>query len=127
MRQRRNVAMANVGAQMRVHRAPRKTFGRPPSTAFNFISPGRLRIGEPRALLVQPMPPTNLSDYLAAERTFLAWIRTGLALAGFGFVIARFGLFLRAMRLDERSVALILDIDLKLREQPAVADEVSIL
>lgn len=34
------------------------------------------------------------SDYLAAERTFLAWIRTGLALMGFGFVVARFGLFL---------------------------------
>jgi putative membrane protein len=36
-----------------------------------------------------------LSDYLAAERTFLAWIRTGLALMGFGFVVARFGLFLQ--------------------------------
>jgi putative membrane protein len=35
------------------------------------------------------------ADYLAAERTFLAWIRTGLALMGFGFVVARFGLFLR--------------------------------
>jgi putative membrane protein len=33
--------------------------------------------------------------YLAAERTFLAWIRTGLALMGFGFVVARFGLFFR--------------------------------
>jgi putative membrane protein len=33
--------------------------------------------------------------YMAAERTFLAWIRTGLALMGFGFVVARFGLFLR--------------------------------
>jgi putative membrane protein len=33
-------------------------------------------------------------DYLAEERTFLAWIRTGLALMGFGFVVARFGLFL---------------------------------
>ena len=33
--------------------------------------------------------------YLAAERTFLAWLRTGLALMGFGFVVARFGLFLR--------------------------------
>ena len=32
------------------------------------------------------------SDYLAAERTFLAWIRTGLALMGFGFVVAQFGL-----------------------------------
>ncbi|MGA7090999.1 MAG: DUF302 domain-containing protein [Candidatus Acidiferrales bacterium] len=37
----------------------------------------------------------QLSDYLAAERTVLAWIRTGLALMGFGFVVARFGLFLR--------------------------------
>jgi putative membrane protein len=35
--------------------------------------------------------------YLAAERTFLAWIRTGLSLMAFGFVIARFGLFLRAL------------------------------
>jgi putative membrane protein len=35
----------------------------------------------------------SLSDYLAAERTLLAWIRTGLALMGFGFVVARFGLF----------------------------------
>ncbi|HUY37240.1 MAG TPA: DUF202 domain-containing protein [Candidatus Binataceae bacterium] len=43
------------------------------------------------------MPQTSAtpSDYLAAERTFLAWIRTGLALMGFGFVVARFGLFLR--------------------------------
>ncbi len=27
--------------------------------------------------------------YMAAERTFLAWIRTGIALMAFGFVIAR--------------------------------------
>ena len=38
------------------------------------------------------------SDYLALERTFLAWIRTGLALMGFGFVVARFGLFLRMIQ-----------------------------
>lgn len=44
-------------------------------------------------------PPSSPSDYLAAERTFLAWIRTGLALMGFGFVVARFGLFLEALRL----------------------------
>lgn len=37
----------------------------------------------------------SLNDYLAAERTLLAWIRTGLALMGFGFVVARFGLFLQ--------------------------------
>lgn len=41
----------------------------------------------------------SLSDYLAAERTLLAWIRTGLALMGFGFVVARFGLFLRQLQL----------------------------
>ena len=35
--------------------------------------------------------------YMAAERTFLAWIRTGIALMGFGFVVARFGLFLREL------------------------------
>ena len=39
-----------------------------------------------------------LTDYLAAERTLLAWIRTGLALMGFGFVVARFGLFLRQLQ-----------------------------
>ncbi len=43
------------------------------------------------------------SDYLAAERTFLAWIRTGLALMGFGFVVARFGLFLQALRMGQPS------------------------
>jgi len=35
------------------------------------------------------------TDYLAAERTVLAWIRTGIALMGLGFVLARFGLFLQ--------------------------------
>jgi putative membrane protein len=44
---------------------------------------------------VQSSGSPGASDYLAAERTFLAWIRTGLALMGFGFVVARFGLFLQ--------------------------------
>ncbi len=46
---------------------------------------------------------SGLSDYLAAERTLLAWIRTGLALMGFGFVVARFGLFLQQLRVIEPS------------------------
>ena len=37
----------------------------------------------------------KVSDHLANERTFLAWIRTGLATIAFGFVIERFGLALR--------------------------------
>ncbi len=44
-------------------------------------------------------PKGSLADYLAAERTLLAWIRTGLALMGFGFVLARFGLFLNELHL----------------------------
>jgi putative membrane protein len=43
-------------------------------------------------------PVTDPRFYLAAERTFLAWIRTGLSLMGFGFVVARFGLFLKEMQ-----------------------------
>jgi putative membrane protein len=45
----------------------------------------------------------SLSDYLAAERTLLAWIRTGLALMGFGFVVARFGLFLQQVEVMRRA------------------------
>jgi putative membrane protein len=37
---------------------------------------------------------TDPGIYMAAERTFLAWLRTGIAFMGFGFVVARFGLFL---------------------------------
>jgi putative membrane protein len=46
------------------------------------------------------------ADYLAAERTFLAWIRTGLALMGFGFVVARFGLFLQALQVRQPNLEL---------------------
>ena len=45
-----------------------------------------------------------LSDYLAAERTLLAWIRTGLALMGFGFVVARFGLFLQELQIAQHTL-----------------------
>ena len=53
-----------------------------------------------------PAPPVQkagISDYLAAERTMLAWIRTGLALMGFGFVVARFGLFLQQIQVTRNT------------------------
>ncbi len=45
----------------------------------------------------------QLGDYLAAERTLLAWIRTGIALMGFGFVVARYGLFLQQLQLMQHA------------------------
>ena len=53
----------------------------------------------------QNPPDRSPGDYLAAERTFLAWIRTGLAFMGFGFVVARFGLFLQEFRIVAPAVA----------------------
>jgi putative membrane protein len=40
--------------------------------------------------------------YLAAERTFLAWVRTSVSLMGFGFVIARFALWSREYGISSR-------------------------
>lgn len=39
----------------------------------------------------------KVTDHLANERTFLAWIRTSIALMGFGFVIVKFAVFVREM------------------------------
>lgn len=35
------------------------------------------------------------TEYLANERTFLAWVRTSVAVMSLGFVVAKFGLWLR--------------------------------
>ncbi len=39
----------------------------------------------------------KVTDHLANERTYLAWLRTGIATIGFGFVVAKFGLALREL------------------------------
>ena len=51
-------------------------------------------------------PKASLSDYLAAERTLLAWIRTGLAMMGFGFVVARFGLFIQEFQIAQNATTI---------------------
>ncbi len=50
--------------------------------------------------------PTDPRIYLAAERTFLAWIRTGIAFMGFGFVVARFGLFLKELAASKNGIVI---------------------
>ncbi|MDR3635806.1 MAG: DUF202 domain-containing protein [Isosphaeraceae bacterium] len=45
----------------------------------------------------RPAGSGHVTDHLANERTFLAWIRTSLGLIGLGFVLARMGLFLRQL------------------------------
>jgi uncharacterized protein (DUF302 family)/uncharacterized membrane protein YidH (DUF202 family) len=67
-------------------------------------TPGGMKDGK-LGTSIQTPQKAQLSDYLAAERTFLAWIRTGLALMGFGFVVARFGLFLEELRVSEPVLA----------------------
>jgi putative membrane protein len=44
-----------------------------------------------------PKRPSLTTEYLANERTYLAWIRTSLALTGFGFAVAKFGTWLREL------------------------------
>jgi putative membrane protein len=44
-----------------------------------------------------PLVSRKVTDHLANERTFLAWMRTGLATITFGFVVERFGLLLREL------------------------------
>ena len=37
----------------------------------------------------------SVSEHLANERTFLAWIRTSIGIMGFGFVVVKFSLFVK--------------------------------
>jgi putative membrane protein len=41
--------------------------------------------------------PQHVSDHLANERTFLAWIRTSISIIGLGFVVAKFSVWLREL------------------------------
>jgi putative membrane protein len=39
----------------------------------------------------------RINEYLANERTFLAWIRTSIAVLSLGFVVARFSVWLQQL------------------------------
>lgn len=56
---------------------------------------------------IKEKPMADLRDYLAEERTFLAWVRTGIALMGFGLVvIAHFELFADEPQIAQRASGL---------------------
>src|ERR1700692_4921197 len=51
---------------------------------------------------IKAKPAVDLRDYLAEERTFLAWVRPVISLMGFGCVVARFGIFLEQLHLPQQ-------------------------
>ena len=42
---------------------------------------------------------SNPTDYLANERTFLAWVRTSIGIMAFGFVVVKFSMFVKQLSL----------------------------
>lgn len=52
-----------------------------------------------------PTKTNKISDHLANERTFLAWVRTSISIIVFGFVIAKFGVTLRELLLVQNSAS----------------------
>lgn len=44
-----------------------------------------------------PARDGKATEYLANERTFLAWVRTCIAVISLGFVVAKFGVWLRQL------------------------------
>ena len=60
---------------------------------------GKAALPEQNARTQRRFISEKVTDHLANERTFLAWVRTGLSIIAFGFVVERFGLLLRELGL----------------------------
>lgn len=75
--------------------AQQKETDHEPSTGPEIMPTGKRRLSSKK-----------VTDHLANERTFLAWMRTGLATITFGFVVERFGLVLRELGLKNTPVPL---------------------
>ncbi|HLX39558.1 MAG TPA: DUF202 domain-containing protein [Ktedonobacteraceae bacterium] len=65
---------------------------------------GQELLHEHQKLLHQHLISKRVSEHLANERTFLAWVRTSIAVIAFGFVVERFGLLLRQLGLKGNNV-----------------------
>jgi putative membrane protein len=46
---------------------------------------------------VEVSPDKKATEYLANERTYLAWIRTSIAIMSLGFVVAKFSVWMREL------------------------------
>lgn len=44
---------------------------------------------------IEKKAPQHVTDHLANERTYLAWIRTNLGIMAFGFVVEKFSYFVQ--------------------------------
>ncbi|WP_299252130.1 DUF202 domain-containing protein [uncultured Cytophaga sp.] len=56
--------------------------------------------------------PASTTDYLANERTFLAWIRTSIGIITLGFVVFKFSLFVK-------QISILIDTDKKIQHATA--------
>lgn len=64
------------------------------------IGPNSLNNLDWEVVMNTPAPHDGkATEYLANERTFLAWIRTCIAVITLGFVVAKFGVWLRQLAL----------------------------
>lgn len=53
----------------------------------------------------QKDPLATVTDHMANERTYLAWVRTGITVMALGFVVAKFGIIIKELVPSARSTS----------------------